>query len=363
MAASFFMKAGKAKSAGSGDAKQAPAQQPWIEKYRPNSINDISSQGQVTQVLRRTIESKNLPHLLFYGPPGTGKTSTILALSKELFGPDLYRSRILELNASDERGIAVVREKVKNFAKTVVSTVPADSGYPVPPYKIIILDEADSMTPDAQAALRRVMENYSNVTRFCLICNYVTRIIEPLASRCAKFRFTALEAGEVSARLAHIAAAEGVQVDDEALDAMMRVSEGDMRKAIMLLQSASRLVGSSGAVTSAIVHDIAGVVPTATIRSLAALWHAKPAATYAAVSGAITNLVADGWSANQITHQLYALLLDDVELTSVQKAKMAAVFGRVDHCLVGGADETLQLMDLVLETCFIAATAPVGSAA
>ncbi|ORZ31708.1 DNA replication factor C subunit Rfc2 [Catenaria anguillulae PL171] len=311
---SFFLKpsrpagalsAGNSKATGTGPTPKAP--QPWVEKYRPASINDISSQAQVVQVLRRTIESQNLPHLLFYGPPGTGKTSTILALAKDLFGPDLYRSRVLELNASDERGIQVVREKIKNFARTVVSSVPANNTHPVPPYKIIVLDEADSMTPDAQAALRRVMEQYSNVTRFCLVCNYVTRIIDPLASRCAKFRFTALDPTDVLTRLRHVATSEAIRISDEALSAIMTVSEGDMRKAIMFLQSASRL-----------------------------------------------EVLADGWSAAQVVTQVYDEMCVDGYLSSLHKARLAQVFGRVDQCLTGGAEEGLQVLDLVVSGCRIA---------
>lgn len=163
---------------------------------------------------RRTDSSAvpQLPHMLFYGPPGTGKTSTILALCKQLFGPELYRSRVLELNASDERGISVVREKVKNFAKIAVSTnhdpfvaifsrirtaranSAANRNYPAPPYKIIILDEADSMTQDAQSALRRIMENHSRITRFCLICNYVTRSVPPFTHFLAMCRCAATPA-------------------------------------------------------------------------------------------------------------------------------------------------------------------------
>jgi len=271
--------------------------------------------------------------MLFYGPPGTGKTSTILALAKELYGPDLYRTRVLELNASDERGISIVRDKIKNFARMQLSipTASQKAQYPCPPYKIIILDEADSMTQDAQSALRRTMETYSRITRFCLICNYVTRIIDPLASRCSKFRFKSLDQGNAVRRCEEIAKLEGVRLEDGAVEALIRCSEGDLRKAITFLQSAARLVGGAvkkgkkkgdddmdvdddeekgkgGVVTIKSIEDIAGVIPEATIQTLLkTIQPAGKGAYYDRVAKVVTDLVADGWSATQVIGQVRLL--------------------------------------------------------
>lgn len=160
---------------------------PWVEKYRPSKIEEVSHQLEVVNALGVSIKTGQVPHLLMYGPPGTGKTSTVLAMAKELFGKEFYKHRILELNASDERGISVVREKIKKFAQRKIAQNPDIA---CPPIQICILDEADSMTIDAQAALRRIIEAYSHSTRFCIICNYISKIIDPLASRCVKFRFS-----------------------------------------------------------------------------------------------------------------------------------------------------------------------------
>lgn len=283
-----------------------------------------------------------LPHMLFYGPPGTGKTSTILALAKELFGPEMFRTRVLELNASDERGISIVREKVKDFARMQLSNPPPNykDRYPCPPYKIIILDEADSMTQDAQSALRRTMETYSKITRFCLICNFVTRIIDPLASRCSKFRFKTLDQGNSLKRLEEIATNEDVNLEPGAVNALIRCSEGDLRKAITFLQSATKLVGSTRAlqiksnvnwkkrrvikdeedddsdsmhvdvaadviVTVKNIEEIAGVIPGKFIDDLVgAMQPPSHGAVYEAVARVVTDLVADGWSATQIVTQV-----------------------------------------------------------
>lgn len=269
--------------------------------------------------------------MLFYGPPGTGKTSTILALAKSLFGPALYRSRILELNASDERGIGIVRDKVKNFARAQLSQPTGldaayRAQYPCPPFKIIILDEADSMTQDAQSALRRTMEQYSRITRFCLVCNYVTRIIEPLASRCSKFRFKSLDNSAAGARVQDIAKMEGLNLEDGVVETLIRCGEGDLRRAITYLQSAARLVGATrvpakdadddaemtdagssgpGVITVRSIEEIAGVVPETIVDDLVQAMQPKSSGSaYEAVSRVVTDLVADGWSATQVVGQV-----------------------------------------------------------
>ena len=177
-------------------------------------------------------DSKNLPHMLLYGPPGTGKTSIIIALAKEMFGQEHYRERVLELNASDDRGIAKVREKVKKYAETKLRRLPGVEAN----LKIIVLDEADQMTPDAQQALRRVIEDYSRNTRFCLICNYITKIIEPLSSRCIKFRFKEIPLSYQIKQLTDIAEREKMNIADKAVRRVIEISDGDLRKSVNLLQ-------------------------------------------------------------------------------------------------------------------------------
>ncbi|KAK6336493.1 hypothetical protein TWF696_002043 [Orbilia brochopaga] len=388
MASNFFdLKKRKEAAAASSSSKQkaAPAADrpvPWVEKYRPKTLSDVTAQDHTISVLRRTLQSSNLPHMLFYGPPGTGKTSTILALAKELYGPELVKTRVLELNASDERGISIVREKVKNFAKIAISTASASSAskYPCPPYKIIILDEADSMTQDAQSALRRTMETYSKITRFCLICNYVTRIIDPLASRCSKFRFKPLDEGNARVRLSSIAQSEGVRCQDGVVDMLIKVSDGDLRKAITFLQSAARLHGAvkakdiggddddmevdggsggekggGGEVTVRSIEEIAGVIPDKTIDSLMESMQPRPhgQAVYTPVAKVVQDIVADGWSAAQVLLQLYNRLVFSDMLTGNQKNEIVGIFSEMDKRLVDGADEHLVTLDMSLRVAAV----------
>lgn len=204
---------------------------PWVEKYRPQSLADVAAHRDIVDTIDRLTSENRLPHLLLYGPPGTGKTSTILAVARKLYGAQ-YRNMILELNASDDRGIDVVRKQIQDFASTQSFSFGAKASV-----KLVLLDEADAMTKDAQFALRRVIEKYTKSTRFALICNHVNKIIPALQSRCTRFRFAPLEPMHVGERLKHVIEAEGLDVPESGLEALKRLSNGDMRKALNILQS------------------------------------------------------------------------------------------------------------------------------
>lgn len=312
---------------------------PWVEKYRPRTVDEVTHQDEVVRALRTAVATGHLPHLLFYGPPGTGKTSTILAVAKQLFGPELFRRRILELNASDDRGLAIVREKIKQFAQVAVGYQEAGRGYPCPPFKIIILDEADSMTADAQAALRRVMEVYTPVTRFCLICNYPAQIIDPITSRCAQFRFQPVADAAHRARLEYIGAAEGLTIAPDVMATLLRVAEGDMRKSITFLQSAVQLYGAQ--VQARHVIELAGQVPPPLLDTLFAHMVHGPVDC---VQQDVQGLLAEGYPVQQILLQLLDVVAESPVLNNLQKARMAEVLAETDKRLCDGCDEGLQLM-------------------
>ncbi|XP_043558771.1 replication factor C subunit 4 isoform X3 [Chiloscyllium plagiosum] len=314
----------------------------WSKQLKTSERKSCSrNQWREQKAKTSSMGGEILPNLLFYGPPGTGKTSTILAAARELFGPDLYRKRILELNASDERGIQVVREKVKTFAQLTVAGSRSD-GKPAPPFKIVILDEADSMTNAAQAALRRTMERESKTTRFCLICNYISRIIEPLTSRCSKFRFKPLTDDIQLKRLLAICAKENIQCSDETLALLINVSEGDLRKAITYLQCATRLTAGKG-ITEQVIIEIAGVVPSEIIDSLLAACHSS---SFEKLETVVKNMINEGYAATQLINQLHDVIIDKEDLNDQQKSAITLKLAEVDKCLIDGADEYLQMISL-----------------
>ncbi|CAL9728833.1 replication factor C subunit 2 [Monosporozyma unispora] len=323
---------------------------PWVEKYRPKNLDEVTAQDHAVTVLKKTLESANLSHMLFYGPPGTGKTSTILALTKELFGPELMKTRVLELNASDERGISIVREKIKNFARLTVSKPSKKDleNYPCPPYKIIILDEADSMTADAQSALRRTMETYSSVTRFCMICNYITRIIDPLASRCSKFRFKSLDSSNALERLQYVATQENVKYEDGTLEKILDISAGDLRRAITLLQSASKLIDytGTGEVTIKQIEELAGVVPTTILKKMVSKIEAKDLTE---LTTYVNEFIKSGWSGVAIVGQLHDYYITNEDYDANFKNKLSLMLFDTDSKLTNGTNEHIQLLNLLVK--------------
>ncbi|KAG6624412.1 replication factor C subunit 2-like [Carya illinoinensis] len=319
--------------------------QQWVEKYRPKQVKDVAHQEEVVRVLTNTLQTSNCPHMLFYGPPGTGKTTTALAIAHQLFGPELYKSRVLELNASDDRGINVVRTKIKDFAAVAVGSGQRQGGYPCPPFKIIILDEADSMTEDAQNALRRTMETYSKVTRFFFICNYISRIIEPLASRCAKFRFKPLSEEIMSSRILHICKEERLNLDAEALSTLSSISQGDLRRAITYLQSAARLFGSS--ISSKDLISVSGVIPQEIVKAFLVTCKSG---NFDVANKEVNDIIAEGYPVSQMLYQLLEVVVEADDVSDEQKARICKKLAEADKCLVDGADEYLQLLDVASNT-------------
>jgi replication factor C subunit 3/5 len=211
---------------------------PWVEKYRPKKLDDIISHDTMISTLKTFITKRCLPHLLFYGPSGTGKTSTITAAAKELYG-EYYQYMVMELNASDDRGIEVVRNTIKQFVTSQSAFFGKTKEERKDIFKLVILDETDAMTGDAQAILRKIVEEYTYNTRFCLICNYIQNIIPALQSRCVKFRFAPLTNSTIKTKLIQISSAENIKVTQSGLDALLKLARGDMRKILNNLQSVS----------------------------------------------------------------------------------------------------------------------------
>jgi replication factor C small subunit len=304
----------------------------WTEKYRPKSLDDMVNQKDIVERLKSFVKARNVPHCIFAGPPGTGKTTAALCLAHDLYG-DGYREHLMELNASDERGINVVRETVKTFARVrSIGEIP---------FKILILDEADNMTADAQQALRRTMERYTETCRFILIANYSGKIIEPIQSRCAPFRFTYLPREEQDNYLMNIAKRESVKILKDGLDAIFEVSSGDLRKAINALQAAASL---GKPVTSEIVYSVIGKASPSDVRDM--LLTAMKGDFLKAREKLREMILKYGVAGIDIIRQIHVEIFR-LEIPEAWKIKLAEIVGEIDFRLVEGANEEIQLSALL----------------
>jgi len=309
----------------------------WVERHRPQTVGDIKGQRAVVDRLTAYAEMRTFPHLLFAGPPGTGKTTAALALTKDVFGED-YRMNLLEMNASDERKLESIRTKVKQFAKTAPS--------PGTTFKVIFLDEADALTPDAQGALRRIMEQNAQTCRFILSCNYSSKVIEPIQSRCAVFRFRPIDEDQVLEMINSVAAAEGINLDVEAAEAIAHVSLGDLRKAITSLQVAASLDTN---VTRELVYETTATAPPEELHGF--ILACKEDGFQPARRRLKETLDRFGLAGTDLVNQLHRELGSAAFLDEAQKLAVTEAMAECDFRMVEGGGEALQLDAMTARIC------------
>ncbi len=300
----------------------------WTEKYRPSKISEIIGQGAIAQRLGAFVKSKSFPNMIFAGPAGVGKTTSALAMAKELYGDELNEA-FRELNASDSRGIDVIRGSVKEFARTL----PLTSGL----VKIIFLDEADALTPEAQHALRRTMERYSATTRFIFSANYASKIIEPIQSRCVVLRFKPLNEEEVKKYIHRLEKGEGMEIDDKAVEALVYVSEGDLRKLTNVLQSAAVL---GPKITEREIYDIASRARPKEVTAM--LKYALEGDFPKARHELDTLMLNYGMSGEDVLLQCYREALN-LPVGDSLKLGLVKAIGEYNFRIVEGANERIQL--------------------
>ncbi|EIM23986.1 P-loop containing nucleoside triphosphate hydrolase protein [Wallemia mellicola CBS 633.66] len=307
---------------------------PWVEKYRPNELDDVVSHTEIIQTINQFIQKQRLPHLLFYGPPGTGKTSTILAIAKKIYGGN-WKRNVLELNASDDRGIDVVRDQIKSFAQT--RTLFSDG------FKLIILDEADLMTQQAQGALRRIIEHYTPTTRFCIICNYVNKITPAIMSRCTRFRFSPLPYAHLDKRLVEVIENEAVQIDDDAKKALLNLTKGDMRRALNILQACHTACMPERISIKDVYNVTAAPQPEAIEYIVNTLLKDEISTCYSKIHQVKRQ---NGLALQDILTGVYDYI-QTIEFPTATKVAILELLAEVEHRLSKGSSETIQLSALI----------------
>ncbi|HKW43905.1 MAG TPA: replication factor C small subunit [Thermoplasmata archaeon] len=304
----------------------------WVEKYRPKTLDEVVGQDEIAERLKAYAATKNLPHLLFAGPPGTGKTTCAMALARDMFGED-WRQNYYELNSSDERGIDVVRSKIKEIARL--------APFGGTTFKIIFLDEADNLTADAQAALRRTMETYSKTSRFILSANYSSRLIEPIQSRTAVFRFRPLKPEAIREYLTRIAKAEKLKITDDGIDALIYIAGGDMRRAVNSLQVAASL-GST--IDADVLYKVASTIKPEEVKKL--IEKALTGDFLRAREVLDRLLIEYGVSGEDVLRQLHRSVFD-INVPDEYKVRLLDRIGETDFRLIEGSNERIQLEALL----------------
>ena len=311
----------------------------WVERHRPRSVSEMKGQATIVDRLRAYASQRDFPHLLFAGPPGTGKTTAALALARDVFqDPGVYSRNLLEMNASDERGLQSVRTKVKEFARMA-----PDKSVP---FKLIFLDEADALTPDAQGALRRIMEQYAGTCRFILSCNYSSKIIEPIQSRCAVFRFRPLAEDQILEMVQEVAEAEGLSLEAEGAAAVVHVAIGDLRRAITALQVAASL---SGRITRDLVYETTATAPPEELHAY--LRSCQEDGFQPARRKMYAIIDRFGLAGTDIVNQLHRSLGEVQFMTEREKLSVTEAMAEADFRLVEGGGESLQLDALTARIC------------